>query len=309
MAEQGPFDIVILSLDVAVSIEYGNLAVRSQSWAQVQRAVSKGLVAGTLAGSPCNTWSAARHYQPTEEEKQASPSKVWPRPLRSSSAPWGLPGLGWKEMENLLLGSAFSLQTLWVFLCMVRNGGFMMSEHPGTPKENYKASVWRTAMVKLLRQLPMVRLHEVPQGLFGAESWKATGLLCLRLEDAERSMKKWQVGPPPGGFKTAIGKGSDGTFNTTKLKEYPDHFSRALAQCLYDKLARSHKNAQVSQPIATGADEDLHHWLQSAFDATRIIQSSAQMCHDLYSWWLVKLLIECKLAASETLKPQMSKKM
>ena len=182
MAAQGPFDIMILSLDVAVSIEFGNLAVRSYSWSQVQKAVSLGLVAGTLAGSPCNTWSAARHYQPSEEEKQASPNKAWPRPLRSSMAPWGLPGLGSKEMKNLMLGSAFSLQTLWVFLCMVRYGGFMMSEHPGIPKEEHKTSVWCTAMVKLLRQLPMVKLHEVPQGLYGAESWKATGLLCLRLE-------------------------------------------------------------------------------------------------------------------------------
>ena len=283
MAAQGPFDIMILSLDVAVSVDYGNLAVRSHSWEQVQKAVSQGLVAGTLAGSPCNTWSAARHYQPTEEEKKASPNKRWPRPLRSSLAPWGIPGLGLKEMENLLLGSAFSLQTLWVFLCMVRIGGFMMSEHPGLPKEGHKASVWRTAMVKLLKQLPMVRLLEVPQGLYGAESWKATGLLCLRLKDAERSMKRWQVEPPSGGFTTAIGRSSDGTFNTTKLKEYPDQFSRALAQCLYDKLARSHQNAQVSQPNTTSEDKDLHCWLQSAFDATRVIRSTAQMCHDLYS--------------------------
>ena len=283
MAAQGPFDIMVLSLDVAVNIEYGNLAVRSQSWEQVQKAVSMGLVAGTLAGSPCNTWSAARHYQPTEEEQQASPSKRWPRPLRSSLAPWGLPGLGLKEMENLLLGSAFSLQTLWVFLCMVRNGGFMMSEHPGIPKEDHKVSVWRTAIVRLLRQLPMVRLHEVPQGLFGAESWKATGLLCLRLEHVERSMKRWQCGPPAGGFKTAIGVAADGSYNTSKLKEYPDSFSRALAQSLYDGIARSHNNAQVSQPADLGGDEDLHQWIQDAFDATRIISMSAQMCHDLYS--------------------------
>ncbi len=53
----------------------------------------------------------------------------------------------------------------------------MLSEHPGLPREPHKASIWRTPLVRLLCQLPNVKLHEIPQGLYGASSWKATGLI------------------------------------------------------------------------------------------------------------------------------------
>ena len=78
-ATQG-VEVTILSLDTAVSIFYGNLQQQSISWKRLSQLYRSGQIAATLAGPPCETWSAARN-NPLDP---AQPDKG-PRPLRSCS--------------------------------------------------------------------------------------------------------------------------------------------------------------------------------------------------------------------------------
>lgn len=60
--------LTVLSMDTAVSQAYGNLQVSGCSWQKLVDLYDHGAVAGTLAGSPCETSSAARHLAPPEGE-------------------------------------------------------------------------------------------------------------------------------------------------------------------------------------------------------------------------------------------------
>ena len=144
------------------------------------------------------------------------------------------PSHSFREMKHLLLGSSFALQTMWAAGTMLSTGGVMLSEHPGVPADSERVSVWRLAAMQLLFTHPAVALHHVPQGLFGATSWKRTGLPAVGLPFLERSMRKWRTTftPPQ---EQAIGLGPNG-FRTAQLKEYPREFSGALAQVIHDHL-------------------------------------------------------------------------
>ena len=58
----------------------------------------------SVAGSPCNTYSEARHHRPEGVE-----TTNWPRPIRSAEAPSGLRGLRARDMKHLQVGSSFAL--------------------------------------------------------------------------------------------------------------------------------------------------------------------------------------------------------
>lgn len=267
MARQSGYYVCILSLDVAVDETKGDLHPDSQNWEKAERALANGWIAATIAGSPCNTYSEARHYKPDDVD-----TSRWPRPLRSALAPWGLPGLRSREMKSLLLGSSFALQTMWGAGAMLATGGVMLSEHPGTPAAADRVSVWRLSAMQLLLTHPAVHLHHVPQGLFGATSWKRTGLLAIGLPHLERSMKRWRTSTPP--TEQAIGLGPDG-FRTALLKEYPREFSGALAQVIHDHLQ--------SNPSRTceNVDPEWTTWLREAHAALSEVQADKAMKPDL----------------------------
>ena len=94
LCRNAPFAVTVLSLDTAVSQETGNLAERSDSWIQIDKLYRAGLVAFTLAGSPCKTFSEARHQRPEDCQEEDR----WPRPLRSARELWGL-GLTRKKTQ------------------------------------------------------------------------------------------------------------------------------------------------------------------------------------------------------------------
>ena len=56
--------IFVLSLDTAVSFEFGDLMLDSPSWNILLQLYELGLVASTLAGTPCETFSEARFCPP-----------------------------------------------------------------------------------------------------------------------------------------------------------------------------------------------------------------------------------------------------
>ena len=93
-ALQKNWRVVILSLDTAVSIEYGNLLHHTVSWRALEECYLAGRIAGTLCGPPCETFSEARFTPPPEG------SEHWPRPLRSFAQLFGLEGLSARELRQ-----------------------------------------------------------------------------------------------------------------------------------------------------------------------------------------------------------------
>eukprot|EP00435_Cladocopium_sp_Y103_P041995 s1288_g11.t1 len=123
LAERIGVEFEILSMDTAVSAYWGGLWRTSNSWVMLERCYSAGLVALTMVGSPCETFSEARFTQPPEED----PTARWPRPLRSSQWLYGLPDLSLRELHQVRAGSIFFLQGLQA-LCEFRTS--RLKEYP-----------------------------------------------------------------------------------------------------------------------------------------------------------------------------------
>ena len=113
MADAMGVTFVILSMDTAVSPFWGDLHRSSPSWQFLARCYQAGLVAGTLTGTPCETFSEARFTEPPE-----GLCVRWPRPVRSAELLYGLPGLTLGELRQVQLGSSFFCKVLrrWVLI-------------------------------------------------------------------------------------------------------------------------------------------------------------------------------------------------
>ena len=191
-----------------------------------------------MAGSPCETFSSARYWTPPEQEGEEVSKKSWPRPLRDADRPWGLPGLTSKELKQLWQGSQFAMQTLLILAWFLVTGGCFVSEHPFPPKEEWKVSVFRTPLARMLLQFPEVDLKCFYQGEWGAGSTKPTGLMTVRLPRIFHSMWRHRDPTPRHERSAAIGVDASGKFKTAKLKEYPKGFSAGLSQTIFDELQR-----------------------------------------------------------------------
>ena len=106
-------------MDTAVSQTEGNLKADSEAWSRLVALYEQGAISASLAGAPCETFSAARHLNPPQDAECLK----WPRPLRSSDRLFGLSGLTIKELKQCRQGTAFSLQTIYVGTQHLINGG------------------------------------------------------------------------------------------------------------------------------------------------------------------------------------------
>jgi len=117
------------------------------------------------------------------------------------------------------------MELLFSLVCVQ---GFGVFEHPQEPDDETRPSIWRLAMTRLLMRFPGVELIDLAQGLLGAWSPKPTRLLTLNLPTLRAQLREHQISKelPK---RSAIGKGSDGSWKTSPLKEYPTAMNRALA--------------------------------------------------------------------------------
>ena len=115
-------------MDTAVSVFYGNLQVGQEAWRFLTRLYTAGKVSATICGSPCETFSAARHHQP-EPSTDENPTR-WPRPLRSAMRFFGLDGLTARELRQAAQGAEFFMQGIIVAAWALQFGGVYLSEHP-----------------------------------------------------------------------------------------------------------------------------------------------------------------------------------
>ena len=172
-ADRSRWKVVILSLDTAVSLEFGNLMQGTVSWETLTTLYLSGRVSATLYGPPCETFSEARFT-----EAPVGTGK-WPRPLRSAERLFGLEALNMRELRQCAVGSAFFLQCAWALCVHIAQGEMFVAEHPATPFDPNRPSIWTSPLIQLLLQLPTLKLHHVAQFRWGATAVKPTGLLVL----------------------------------------------------------------------------------------------------------------------------------
>ena len=182
--------------------------------------IKSGHVIAFIGGPPCNTWSKARNIDLGEFHG--------PRVVRSPDAPWGLPSLRLGELRQVMLGT---LLLGFAFECMAALAictGAGLLEHPRDPEHPDYVSIWRLPILRLLLNLPRMRLISLSKGLFGAPSPKPTTFLVLGMATLEMDLHRHRLsGHLPQGC--SIGKDSSGNYRTAPLKEYPPSLCMAVA--------------------------------------------------------------------------------
>ena len=249
-------NLQVLSLDTAVDAELGNLHHHSSSWAHLLECYRLGRVAASIVGSPCETFSEARHMEPPNPES----SRAWPRPLRSSERLFGLNALTLREYRQLHIGTLFFLQGVLALVHHLCHGGLMISEHPAPPQDATRASIWTTGIMKLLRLHPDVHLHVFPQFLWEAKVVKPTGLLALRLPHFRSTMFSKANHNCTRPQAVAIGRHEDGTFKTSSHKEYPSRFCDALSFSLLSQLKTMYREGQTR--TAPACTPEVQSWCE-----------------------------------------------
>ena len=275
MAQDRGLDVKVLSMDTAVSPFYGDLTETSPSWQKLMQLYEQGLVAATICGAPCETFSAARHVPPPAE-LSAQEKKKWPRPLRSFARLFGLAGLRPRELRQCRQGSAFMMQAVMICILHLIKGGLFLSEHPAPPEDTTKASIWTSAILQLLRQHPDIALRIFDQWKWGAKVRKPTGLLSLRMPYLGRSMYACADLAATFPKQVAIGKDQEGNFRTAICKEYPPLFSAGLARAVVDQLC-TEKRRRACQSFVLPAT-DLSDWLTEAMaESSRLYERSTHL--------------------------------
>ena len=265
--------VVILSLDTAVSVDFGNLMRHTVSWTTLTSIYLSGRIAATLCGPPCETFSEARFM----DKPADCPGHIrWPRPLRSSERLFGLEGLSMKELRQCFVGSSFFLQCVWALCIHITMGGVYVAEHPAPPTEVSRPSIWTSPIIQLLLGLPDLVLHCVAQYRWGAE--KPTGLLVWDMPFFRRDMYSLALSDVAKPTVAAIGTDSTGQFRTARHKEYPGLFCRALAFSVGQQFGRFLSGGRTRADPATL--EALDEWIRNAARECSEIRTGAQWLPD-----------------------------
>jgi hypothetical protein len=211
--------IVTASVDIVIDSQFGDIA-KAETRDYWLSHIKSGHVIAFIGGPPCNTWSKARNIDLGEFHG--------PRVVRSPDAPWGLPSLRLGELRQVMLGT---LLLGFAFECMAALAictGAGLLEHPRDPEHPDYVSIWRLPILRLLLNLPRMRLISLSQGLFGAPSPKPTTFLVLGMATLEMNLHRHRLsGHLPQGC--SIGKDSSGNYRTAPLKEYPPSLCMAVA--------------------------------------------------------------------------------
>ena len=271
--------VIVLSLDTAVSGEFGNLMRHTVSWNTLAEIYRSGRIAATLCGPPCETFSEARFTEkPEEDSGTGAGPRIWPRPLRSSERLFGLEGLNLKELRQCSVGSAFFLQCIWALCIHITTGGVFIAEHPAPPKDVSRPSIWTSAVIQLLLGLPDLTLHCVAQYRWGADAVKPTGLLVWDLPFFRQDMYRFALSDVAKPQTAAIGVDSAGQFRTARHKEYPGLFCQALAFSVAQQFDRFVRSGRIrAGPIA---DTVLDEWIWNAAQISSEIHTGAQWLPD-----------------------------
>eukprot|EP00438_Fugacium_kawagutii_P021317 Skav200338 [mRNA] locus=scaffold26:74302:77901:+ [translate_table: standard] len=226
------FDLVIVSLDVMVDAQWGDISQKDtqEFWLA---GIRSGLVVGMTIGPPCETWSQVRNVAmegPTAQSRG-------PRVLREPACPWGKPSLRLREISQLCMGNELLGFGFVAFAELASQGHLAILEHPKEPDNEDYVSVWRVAILRALLALPGVETLTLSQGLYGSESAKPTQLLLANCEDLWQDLHQCRLTSELP-VQASVGRDHLGQYRTARLKEYAPAFCWSLAKCLIRALCR-----------------------------------------------------------------------
>ena len=236
--------LFVISLDVMVNAEHGNLTDENQQQA-ILRLIRQGGIAAGYAGPPCETWTVARF------EKVATRRHA-PRPLRLKDQPWGLLHVGYKEGRQLEIGNelmCFAVHALFEIAAM---GGLSVLEHPRNPhdwntKHAQAPSIWDTAIIRWLSSTGLFHSLAVSQGNFGAKSAKPTTFFIAGLSHETTAAMEAAARTTHCPRAASIGLCS-GEWATSSLKEYPPDLCMFLAS-LFDRWLQGTMKESGTFPV------------------------------------------------------------
>ena len=211
--------VTAISVDIIFDSTNGDLARRDVQ-ARWITFVQRATVVGAYFGPPCNTWSISRWRALTLDDG--------PRPVRSVANPLGLLSLRIKEIRDVLLGNLLLFFALEITLIQAMLNRIAVLEHPVPHNKEHFPAIWHLPVMEALRILGTFVELDIYQGFFGAISPKPTRLGIAGCKAPKPVFERFYATytlPPP----LQMGKGK-GEYNTAQLKEYPEAFSRALAQ-------------------------------------------------------------------------------
>ena len=262
--------LIVLSLDTAVSSEFGDLALNSASWRILEQIYAMGAVGATLVGSPCETFSEARFMLPED----LPPGSTLPRPLRSALRLLGLEGLTARELRQCHLGGNFFQQGALVLSYHMKFGGCFVSEHPAKPSDDTRPSIWTSAILQVLMRHPEAKLSHICQFKWGATVTKPTGLLHYQMPNFCKDLYQHADTTALRPQEVAIGRDATGQFKTARHKEYPARFCKGLAFTISQALAAATRKSAV-QPVIL--PDNLLSWVHGAARASSFVHRQSWM--------------------------------
>ena len=236
--------LFVLSVDLCMQRQHADLAThKSLQWWK-ERAKSGQLVS-IGGGPPCETYTAARQND-----------GLGPRPVRSATEPLGLPGLTWKEWQQIHIGDRLLRFILEMLLLMSILGYSGFIEHPQFPTwetNRSLTSIWCLKAIRLMKRLMCVSLVSFDQCVCGAAGRKPTTLLLVRLPTVRQRLL--QLGNSgrchhhAGAHQALIGKQEDGSFQTAKAKIYPALMNEIIGRAMHDfALGLKHPDVAAELP-------------------------------------------------------------
>lgn len=212
-----------ICLDMCIDQEEGNLLdARIQNlW---KGKILDGVVIGMHASPPCETYTEARHLPPP-------PGCMKPRPLRSWSFPWCLPGLDSKELRQITVGNALFFVAIVFASWLLIGGGCASIEHPkGCLPSEGRFTIWVSTFMRRLCLYESCFQYTFCQGPLGQVSLKPTTFMLLRLPSFPRLRRKLATFKGP--FESLGGQNSDGSWKTSRAKEFPPNLCQAIAEAV-----------------------------------------------------------------------------
>ena len=220
---EGTRKIWPICLDMCLDQEEGNLLeTRVQLFWKAR--IMDGVVIGMHASPPCETYTEARHLPPP-------PGQIKPRPLRSWTFPWCLPGMDSKELRQITVGNALYFVAL-IFACWLLVGGGCASiEHPkGCSPAEGRFTIWASSFMRRICQHAECFPYTFCQGPLGQISLKPTTFMLLRLPGFPRLQRKLSTYSGP--YQRLGGQNEDGSWKTSRAKEFPPNLCRAIAEAV-----------------------------------------------------------------------------
>ena len=220
----------VLSVDIIFSETWGNL-MRQQTREVFLHAAMQGILTAVVAGPPCETWSIAR--------RKGLYEMSGPVPVRDVHNLEGFPCLSIREAKQVCTGNDLLGVVAILIAAQYVAGNFLLCEHPQEPFRYAEApSIWKIPYMLLCLGLKGIQKLEIMQGHFGAWSAKPTTLCVVHGPTNSQDIlyrNRLRHDLPKG---ASIGKGKDGVYRTSGLKEYPKHLCCAIWMMIEHHLAQ-----------------------------------------------------------------------